>query len=504
MIRHSRNVSGASRREAMLGFAGLAGVSALAAGVGGPAAYAQEALAGGAVDVTPALARYISGAKAAAIAPDIAEMGRLHILDTLASIVACRDLEAAVLGRKYAAMKSGSARRNTATMLGTRQKAGLVDAVFASAMAGHGAEINDFIPSAFVQPGPSIVSCAVSLAELRGGTGRDVLRAVVAGYELAGRIPKALGDRNLRDSGIANHGVGPVFGTATAAAVMIGLPEDRISDLLTYCAQQASGSWQWLLDVEHIEKAFVFAGMGARNGLEAALMVEAGFRGVRDSLDNPGGWMRSKIFAGGDGDRAYLVEDLGVRSEMPHTAYKRYPVGGPTQPAIDGMLKLLPQIDRAAVEGVRIEMPGRWQAFRDAAMPALNLRYTTSLILLDGRLDFTSAQSLERMHKDAAVKAMMQKVEIVHDPAQETPAGEARRESARVIVMERGGRRHEIFVPYVVGFPSHPMSAAEVEAKAMELMAPRLGEKRARAVVEQVRELEGMKSAGRLAGMIAS
>ena len=43
----------------------------------------------------------------------VAEMGRLHILDTLASIVACRDLDAAVLGRKYAAMKSGTARRNT-------------------------------------------------------------------------------------------------------------------------------------------------------------------------------------------------------------------------------------------------------------------------------------------------------------------------------------------------------------------------------------------------------
>jgi hypothetical protein len=40
--------------------------------------------------------------------------------------------------------------------------------------------------------------------------------------------------------------------------------------------------------------------MGAKAGLSAALTAEAGFRGVRDSLDNPKGWMMSKIVTGGD------------------------------------------------------------------------------------------------------------------------------------------------------------------------------------------------------------
>ncbi|MCR5876488.1 MmgE/PrpD family protein [Phenylobacterium sp. J426] len=192
------------------------------------------------------------------------------------------------------------------------------------------------------------------------------------GYELAGRMPKALGIENLRRANIANHGIGPVFGTAAAASSIIGLPENRIPHVLTYCAQQASGSWQWMLDVEHVEKSFVFAGMGARAGMQAALFAELGFRGVRDSLDNPAGWMNSQIFRGHDANRAYLIEKLGERWEMPETAYKRYPVGGPTQPAVHGLLQLLPKIDRAQVASVMITMPGRWQAFRDAAMPALN------------------------------------------------------------------------------------------------------------------------------------
>jgi 2-methylcitrate dehydratase PrpD len=470
----------------------------------GPAWSAEPAAAATVPRVTEALAAYISGMRAARVPDEHRELGRQHILDTLASIVACRDLEPSTLARKYALAQSGSTGKNSATILGTRDKALLSDAVFASAMTGHGAEINDFIPSAFVQPGPSIISASLALAETRGGSGDEFLRAVIAGYEMSGRVPKAAGVSNLRSAGIANHGVGPVFGTATAAAVMLQIPANRISDLLTFSAQQASGSWQWLMDVEHIEKSFVFAGMGARNGLQAALMVEAGFRGVRDSFDHPEGWLRAGAFAKGDANIPYLIEKLNERTELKETAFKRYPVGGPTQPAIQGLLELLPKMNRSNVQSVRIEMPGRWQAFRDAAMPALNLRYTTSLILLEGKLDFVSAQSLERMAKDTKVRALMEKVTIVHDPAQEAPRGQPRTESARVIVVENGGKRHEIYVPYVVGFPSHPMSRAEVESKALELMSPRLGATRAKQVVDRVRELDRVPQARELIELIAT
>ena len=134
-------------------------------------------------------------------------------------------------------------------------------------------------------------------------SGAALLNAVVVGYELTCRIPKTLGVSNLRDRlGLANHGVGPVFGAAAAAASIMRLEERRIPDLLSYCAQQASGSWQWLLDVDHVEKAFVFAGMPARNGLQAALMVEAGFTGVPNCLDVPGGWLMSGMFNGPESD----------------------------------------------------------------------------------------------------------------------------------------------------------------------------------------------------------
>jgi 2-methylcitrate dehydratase PrpD len=450
---------------------------------------------------TTAVSEFVAGASTATFSADSRELARRHILDTVASIVACRDLAPAVVARRYAMTNSGSAAG--APILGTRDRASLLDAAFASAMAAHGAEINDFMPSVYVQPGPAVVSTALCLAESRRCSGDAVVRAVIAGYELAARIPRAVGSANLRRAGLASHGVAPVFAAAAAAASLAGLPAERVADVLACCSQQATGSWQWLLDVEHIEKSLVFAGLGARNGLQAVLLVEAGFRGVRDCLDQPNGWCRSPAFTGGDEDVSALVEAFDTPTALIDAAFKRYPVGGPTQPAVAALLDVVGEVDAEDVATVRIAMPGRADAFRDAAMPALNLRYLAALILIDGHLDFEAAQSLARMHGDERIAARMPDVDVVHDPAQETGSGRDRAESARVTLTMRDGRTIERFVPHVVGFPSHPMTAADVENKARELLAPHLGDATSDRIIETCRVLDELDEVADLVALLA-
>lgn len=457
------------------------------------------------VEITRPLAAFVGGARTASWPADIVDLAKRHILDTLASIVACRDLEPSVVARKFALSLSGHV-SGDATILGTKERASLTDAVFAGAMAGHGAEINDFNPSALVQPGPSIVTAAIALAEARRIPPSAIIGAVIAGYEFAGRFPKALGHRNLTRMGLATHGMAPVFGTAAAAASMLSLPQDAFGHVLSYCAQQASGSRQWLVDVDHIEKSFVFAGMPARNGLWAALLVEAGFTGIGDSLDNPNSWLNHSSFRGpeSDFDAKYLVGDLGVRFELPLTAYKRYPVGGPTQPTIDALLRLVTRVDRTQVRHVLVEMPGNADTWSGAAMPALNLRYTSSLILIDGKLDFVAAQSHERMRNDAAVRALMDCVEIVTDDTQAAAPGEPRKESARVTITLANGDKQVEFVEHVRGFPAHPMTREDVQAKATELLAPTLGPARTQSVIDYVWTLETQPAITDLIDLIAT
>ena len=249
----------------------------------------------------------------------------------------------------------------------------------------------------------------------------------------------------------------------------------------------------------------MFAGVGARNGIEAALMVEAGYTGVTDCFDNEAGYMNHKLFREGeDHDPFYLIEDLATRSELHHTAYKRYPVGGPTQPAVQALLELLPQTSPETVESIVMEMPGRWEAFRNAEMPALNLRYLASIILIDGRLDLVSAQDRVRFNNDTRVRELMKKMDVVHAPDLETPAGQAREEPARVKLVDKRTGRHELHVPFVRGFPSHPMTRQDVTDKAMELMWPVLGRPRTTEVIDAVMNIERVAKAADIIPMIAS
>ena len=428
------------------------------------------------LDITPDLTNYISGAATHTVPAAIRERARLHILDTLASIIACNSLEAATLGRAYAAAMSPDGQ---SPILGSRQAASPVDAVFASAMTAHAAEINDFIPSAYVQPGPAIVPVSIEAARANGRTGSDLVGAVIAGYEIAGRLPKAIGTRNLYLAGLANHGIAPTFGAASAAASLMGLSPEQVDHMLAYCSQQASGSWQWLLDVRHIEKAFVFGGMGARNGLQAAYMAQLGFTGVPESFDNENAWFRWRAFQGEGKDHASLVDGLHERYELSLAAMKRYPVGGPTQPAVRALLDLRETIAPDQVEKIVVAMPGEAATFERANMPALNIPYLAAIIMLDGRLDFVDAQSLSRQETDEQARAFARKVTVVRDEAQEMGEGEDRTESARVTVTLKDGRTEERYVAYVPGFPTHPLGKAEVEEKAIELIEPVLGRSKA-------------------------
>lgn len=477
------------RRRLLLGAGGIL----LAAGTN--AVSARESSAGtriarpigSAPAWTSALTKYVVGSVSRPLPEEIVELAKRHLLDTLAAIVACRDLNAAAVARKFALAQSAGAR--TAPILGTKERAALLDAIFASAMCAHAAEINDFYPAGFVQPGASVVPALLSLGSTRRTSGQTLLRSMVVGYEISCRLPRALGNRNLNAGVLANHSVGPLFGVAAACAALLALPADRLQHVLSYCVQQVSGSWQWLRDVEHVEKAFAFAGMPARRGAECALLVESGFTGIGDPFAGDPGWLNSSLFtrSESDFDARVLTDGLGEKFELASIGCKRYPVGGPTQSAVELMLKLVKEVDPRRIRQVRVQMPGRAEAFASAEMPALNLPYLCSIIILDGELDFVAAQSRERFLNDRRVKAFMPNVTVLHDPSQErTP----RVESARVPLTLDDGTQREEFLDHVKGFPEHPMERADVVEKARDLMAPRLGARRTQRTVDLVWQIE--------------
>ena len=138
---------------------------------------------------------------------------------------------------------------------------------------------------------------------------------------------------------ISTHSFGPTFGAAAAAAVRSpDSMQTQARHLLSYAAQQASGISCWMRDEEHIEKAFDFGGMPARNGVTAATMVAQGFSGVDDVFSGERNFF---VAHKAPSHPEALVRGLGESYEILRTNIKRWSVGSPIQAPLDSLLDLM-------------------------------------------------------------------------------------------------------------------------------------------------------------------
>ena len=153
------------------------------------------------------------------------------------------------------------------------------------------------------------------------------------GYDVAARINYALGADAFAAAGRMTHSFGGTFGAGAAAAALLGLDARQVRYVLSYCAQQASGVGSSVRDADHIEKAFDFGGMPARNGVTAATMVAAGFTGVDDVFSGERNFLQAYAAEPDPAKRSPTVS--GTRFEILATNIKKWSAGSPAQSAID-------------------------------------------------------------------------------------------------------------------------------------------------------------------------
>ncbi len=165
--------------------------------------------------------------------------------------------------------------------------------------------------------------------------------------------------------------------------------------LISYAAQQASGSRAWVGDDDHVEKAFDYAGMPARNGVTAAQLIKSGFTGNRDVLEGDQGIV--KTYAPCDPKK--LFDELGRRFTITSCLIKKYPVGSPMMETVDATLALLSKqpIPSENIEKVIVRIPESGaRTVNNRKMPDVNVQYMVASILIDGKLTFESAHDYER------------------------------------------------------------------------------------------------------------
>jgi 2-methylcitrate dehydratase PrpD len=432
--------------------------------------------------VTTALCEYVAATLDRDMPHDVVAKTKLHTLDTIAAMVSGSRLKAGELAARYV---EGLGGKPQATVIGTGILTSTVNAALANGMAAHGDETDDSHLRGRFHPGCGIVPAALATAELAGCSGNDVLRAVALGYDIGARLTVALGKPYTERN--STHTMSTTFGATATASALLRLDSRGVRHAFSFAAQQMSGVPYWERDREHVEKAFDFGGMGARNGVTAATMINSGFTGVDDFLGGT-----KNLFTAVGGEKPLpgeLVAELGTRFEIMSTSIKKWTVGSPLQSVLDGVAVLLedPAVHAGTIKRIVVDMPAdRLHIVDNRTIPDICLQHLVAMMIVDGGATFASIHDVGRM-SDPEVLAVRKLVEAV--PNQELAAAVPARQSI-VKIETTDGRTLNHRTYEVRGTPGNPMSADEVAAKALDLMAPILGSARANELIAAIYKLD--------------
>jgi 2-methylcitrate dehydratase PrpD len=461
------------------------GTAAAAATVGSlPVGVFAEAAKPGPGKVMDALSAYMSAARSRELPDEVTEQAKFHLLDTIAAMISGSELPPGQAAQRHIREHSGT---GPTTVVSSTLTAPPIDAALANGVMAHADETDDSHNESRSHPGCAVVPAAMAAGEVYGIDGAGLLRAVTLGYDIGPRVVMAMGGAGFSyDSSLSTHSIAGTFGASAAAACAAGLDARQMRWVLDYASQQSSGIVAWRRDTDHIEKAFVFGGMPARNGVTAALLVKSGWNGVDDVLSGPDNFFAAYA---PKAQPERLIEKLGERYEITQTDIKKWTVGSPIQGPLDAIETIREkkpfEVDQVKKVTVRLA-PSVATVVDNRDIPDICLQHMVAVMLLDKTVTFHAAHDKPRM-QDAAVLKQRAKVNLARDEelAKLLPV----RETVVEIELNDGTKLSER-VSAVRGTPRNPMGRNEVVDKARDLIVPVLGRDPTTRLIDTIFDIE--------------
>ncbi len=426
------------------------------------------------------LASYAAGLPGTALDAALERHARRGLIDWFAAVFAGRDLPAprllavagggAALGGAALGAAAGSGR---AFLYTDGSGSDLRRAALVNGAACHAAEFDDSFRDAGYHPGAATIAAALACAQAGGGSLQGLLGAIVAGYEVSGRIALALQPGHYRHWHTSAT-VG-TFGAAAAAAVIMRLDVDRTAHALALAATMAGGL-QHSLRGHSMAKA-IQVGHAAEAGCLAALAAAQGATGDLDVLHGAIGYAAATSGNAGSWDQA--LAGLGVRHLIGEITFKQYGCSGHAIAALDALVELERRHGFTAAQVAQIDVAGYAATkdicdrpeVHDATQARHSLQYCAAALLLTGGVR-PQAFTAERL-ADPKLRALMARISVRLDPqiAAEYPL----RRAARVTVTLSDGRVLERDQRTRCGDPDAPLSDQALADKFIELSRAALG-----------------------------
>ena len=302
----------------------------------------------------------------------------------------------------------------------TEQAASLrsADAALVNGVAVHAFELDDY-HNAKLHCGAAVIPAALAVAERLNSSGRDLLTAIVAGYEVMIRSSLALNPSAARLRGWHLTGVTGPFGAAAACAVLLKLNAEESAWALGLAGTQGAGLWAFNADGTMSKR--LHPGKAAHSGVLAAELAQLGFSGPTSIYEFEDGGVL-KAFSD-HSDPAPLTRDLGRVFHVDNNSIKPYCCCGSTHAYIDAALALrkklgAPWDTRKKVRVGTCKVVDVQCGFDYVPSSALNaqmsLRYAVAVALMDGAA--LPAQFTDAKMNDPAIVGLAQGMTLVPDP----------------------------------------------------------------------------------------
>ncbi len=455
------------------------------------------------MEYTRKLAEFCAGVSLERLPAEVVDKAKLCVLDFFANVYGSLELEAVSRVVSYVRSLGGP---ETATALGCGFKTGIHNAAFLNGTTAEAIEGQDGLRFGGNHPGTAVIPAALAVAESLGLGGKEVLEAVVAGYEAASRPAVAMHPHHTL-AGFLPTGTCGAFGAAAAASKLMGHDDEGMLNSL--------GNAGYLLPLsmaEHLMGGYtskiVQGGQAASAGLTAAGLAGAGITGAPYVLEGShlgGGF--TQITSRSEPALERIVERLGEHFSIMDIYFKPYSACRHTHGAAQATLEL---VDREDFEPQDIEaVDVHTYAIASTAVgkgvtaeatfvsAQFSLPYVVSACLIDGEMG--PAQLKGDRLSDPAILGLSKRVKVNVDPelARAYPGMTA----SRVEIRLKSGRTLVRQVDIPKGDPRDPMTAEDLASK-LKRFASRKGEKALADVVRLSLELEDVGDIKELTSII--
>ncbi len=381
-----------------------------------------------------------------------------------------------------------------ATVWGCASTAPAALAALANGSVGHHLELDDGHIVGHVHPGATVIPAAFALAERRAASGRDLLTAIIAGYEVLIRTGRAMAASAMYDRGYHGPGLFGAFGAAAAAAAVLRLDEAQATRAVGNCCLAPAATFQTFTEGANVKD--LYCGWPAMVGTMAAQLAAGGIGGPRQLFEGKLGFARA---VADRSDLAGMTADLGRIWLLPTAYVKRHSACSFAHTMIDAVLSLASggPIPLEAVEHMTVRTH-RFAADLDEPSPQ-------TLTAAKSSLPFCAALALTRGHAlltdftedvlaDDRVRWLASRTTIVMDPALDAQhAAREDRRPVRVEVALADGRRLTAERDVARGWAEDPLDPQDIAGKFQALTEPAYGPGVVRRLLDTLASLEDLE-----------